>query len=602
MALVLPSSSITVLNGGLGVTTAGPTNVHLVMGPSSKGDFNKPLQFNSYTDAATYFGAGQMPRAAAYAARGGRARYVCVRLPAIAEDATISAVTKPVGKTVALSGTPTWGYDVVIKFVVGGTVGVAGATYKVSLNHGITYGAVTPLGTGTTIVVDGVTVTLTATETYSIGAEISYQTKPGSQKIGKVVTTRIGSSTSALTLSGAPIDDYELVFQVVTGGTIATAGISYRISLDGGYTYGPETALGTATSIDILDNGEPSGVTLALGAGTLDAGDVLTAMTTAPTVNVSDVQAALAKVKADHYSYRFVHVVGETTVTKAGNIASELTALEQKNIFTYGLVAARDFTDGEVGADKRPSAFYDTRLLSEFSTLATDRLSVWAGRARVLCPATGRQNRRPASWIAAARLVSRPAHHDLGRKRDGALPSDVNIYNKDGELVEVDSRVSDTLHGAKFGTLRTFDRQPGVFITRGNIMSGNASDIDRIPLRAVMDLGSEILQAVGEEQLENYVVTNPSAGVQPGQGDVPGQDAIPGAIREADARVIERELNSALENGLVAPGYVSAMRVSLDRTVDVLTSKSMAMDVELTPLGYIDSFKGRISFVNRKNA
>lgn len=117
-----------------------------------------------------------------------------------------------------------------------------------------------------------------------------------------------------------------------------------------------------------------------------------------------------------------------------------------------------------------------------------------------------------------------------------------------------------------------------------------------------MDLASEILQAVGVEQVENFAYANAVSGVQAGANDVPGQDPIPGALSEADARVIEFELNSALHGGLIAPGYISGLSVSVDRTNNVIESGELLMEVDMTPLAYFDKVKSKISFVSRKNA
>ena len=116
MALNLPNAQVTVRKGGLGVATGGPTNVHVSIGPSSKGPMKQPLAFNNPTDSAVTFGCGPMPKAAAYATRKRNARYVAIRIPAVVEAAEKSAITKPTGKTVSVTGTPTWGFDVVFVF------------------------------------------------------------------------------------------------------------------------------------------------------------------------------------------------------------------------------------------------------------------------------------------------------------------------------------------------------------------------------------------------------------------------------------------------------------------------------------------------------
>lgn len=62
--------------------------------------------------------------------------------------------------TASIAGSPTAAAEAKVLFVVGGTVGIAGITYKVSTDDGASYGPITPLGIATTIVLLGVTLTI----------------------------------------------------------------------------------------------------------------------------------------------------------------------------------------------------------------------------------------------------------------------------------------------------------------------------------------------------------------------------------------------------------------------------------------------------------
>jgi len=102
--------------------------------------------------------------------------------------------------------------------------------------------------------------------------------------------TLTGTGTSVPSAGGtAPLDAFSLSVKVVVGGTIGVAGITYQVSVDGGVTYGPVTALGTANSFVVAN----TGITVALAAGTLVAGDIITAATTAPAPTTSDLTASL---------------------------------------------------------------------------------------------------------------------------------------------------------------------------------------------------------------------------------------------------------------------------------------------------------------------
>lgn len=84
------------------------------------------------------------------------------------------------------------------------------------------------------------------------------------------VVTKNGSSTFTSTLSGTASDGADVVIAFPTGGTTGTAGAAYKVSTDGGGTFGASTPLNTATSITVR------GVSVALGsAKVITAGDTI---------------------------------------------------------------------------------------------------------------------------------------------------------------------------------------------------------------------------------------------------------------------------------------------------------------------------------------
>lgn len=721
MSIALPSASVTVQRGGFIITGNDVNNVCAYIGPSSKGALKTPYSFSTPEDASLQFGCGPLPRAAAYGGRS-RATYLCVRIPAVAEAAVVSSITKPAGKTVSVTGTPLWGYDVIFIFTTGGTIGSPGAQFKYSLNGGVTYtdpaalssdpvttasvtgttnmtglglyggggtldgttfdinvdgaGAVpvtftaptgsgdvlsaintavgasvatidgsnhlkltsaTPGAAGSIVITagspdalavlgltadtytgddggaeisltgTGLTLVLKAADVYTTDDEIRFWVKPAAQLISPVTVTRADASTSVITATGTPEDEYDLVFEVLTGGTIGTDGIVFRYSLDGGETWSANINLGTASTYVLQDGAdrvgyESTGVTLAFAAGTLDAGDKATAKTTGPVVQASDVQEALDILRASTHRWRFVQVPVDGTAAKASSMAGSIETLATNGVFTYLVTSARDrIDDAEIDATGQPSTDWAERLITEYTNVGSDRLVVSAGRARITCPITGRTNRRPASWIATARLVEKTIQVDPGRVRDGALSSDVRIFNALGGLVELDSNLRSALHQAQFLTLRRHERLTGVYITRGNAMAPAGSEYNRIAYRAVMDLASELYQAFMVSQLENYMFANPLTGPQPGQ--VQGQSApVPGAIAEPDARMLDKELTDTLSAVLVRNGYVPSLIARVSRTDPFLQTGTLTANVWLDPLAYIDTFNGTISFTSPKFA
>jgi hypothetical protein len=212
---------------------------------------------------------------------------------------------------------------------------------------------------------------------------------------------------------------------------------------------------------------------------------------------------------------------------------------------------------------------------------------------RITCPITSRSNRRSVMWATIARLLSRPVQEDPGRKATGALTSDVTLYDANNVLVEHDARFDSTLHDARFLTHRSFKDEPGIYVTRGNMMFAFV-DFSRIAQRRVMDIASAIYRVVLEDQLEEGFLVN-----QAGNPD----NALPGSVREEDCRRIDREITSALQDAIVKTGMASDIAARVSRTDTPLTNGGvLSSTVAITGLAFIDSMQGVISYVNPKLA
>ncbi|MFT3773010.1 MAG: DUF2586 family protein [Minicystis sp.] len=587
----VPAANVTETPAEVGIAPSSAPNVCVFFGCSSKGPLLQPQSFGAFKAMASAFGCGPTPKLAAYANAKTGADFVFIRLPASAVAAFTSSVTKTgTGTFVAtVSGTPTDNYEVVLIFTVGGTIGSAGISYKYSLDGGTTFTTPTTLGTATTITLasTGLTVNLTATQTVVTNDQITFYTMPGSQAILTRTVTRANSgspSTATFTVSGTPEDAYELVLQVVDGGTVATAGITVRYSLDGDNTFTPKIALGTGNSIALSDGAEPSGLQVSFGAGTLDSGDQVSCKTTGPQWQASDLTTAMANLRSSNLKFSFLCGTGATDASLAGSVGGILSGWASGTKFSWAALSTRDRGSNE------SEAIRIARLLANFASFSDTRIAEGAGYARITCPVTGRRNRRPAMWVVVPRLIANGPQIDPGKKKLGPLSSDVSIYDASNQLVEHDARINPALHDARFVTLRTFDDEAGVFVTRGNLM-GPDTDIQRIAYRRVLNIAEEVYQKAMSLQLESEFRLWSSQAKSPYK---------PGDIYEPDALRMEREFNAALVNQLVSTGYVSSVSVKLNRTPVSLGSGKYKLlcTVKLTGLAYIDQFEGTIGFTD----
>lgn len=93
------------------------------------------------------------------------------------------------------------------------------------------------------------------------------------------------------------------------------------------------------------------------------------------------------------------------------------------------------------------------------------RVDLSAGRGRVRSPFSGWLARRPAGWAASLREYQHDLHIATWRKADG--PTDFDLFDEDGNLVEWDDRVDGgAASAARFTSLRTWSNGPaGAFVT-----------------------------------------------------------------------------------------------------------------------------------------
>lgn len=223
-----PKVTITELDGALGVLPPSAGRLLAVVGGSSSGPTNTPATYARVRDLVATFGDGPgVEAAAAYIDRW--ARPVVFVRTLIADDGASSAVTHTgTGTSVATvdaGSAPLDDYDLQVLFVVGGTQGVAGATYKVSLDGGRNYNAVTALGTGTSITAGGVILnfaagTFVAGDTYAVRTTAPAAT---SSEVGAALTALAASTVQweqcliAHTIDTTIFDQIETRFSAMVG-------------------------------------------------------------------------------------------------------------------------------------------------------------------------------------------------------------------------------------------------------------------------------------------------------------------------------------------------------------------------------------------------
>ena len=554
--MTLGKASLTEKPRGASLAAVSNARAFVTLGCSSKGALNTPAATGTPKGTVDGFGCGPAVRAHCYKQAKTGAEGLFVRVKATARAASKSAVDVAswAGTSVpTLTGTPNAAYDVRVKATTGGTVGSSGIFTAISYNGG-DFSTPAALGTATTLAIGTTGLTLNfAAGTITTGAIAAFWTRPASAAILPETVTRANSgtpSTGDFSVGGSPEDDYEVIFEILTGGTSDGTNVTgeARYSLDNEVNWTSITL--SEASITLLDGADDSGLTMLLDTGTYDAGDKIAFSTTAPEFATSDAVTALAQLRASKFAWSWVHAAQALDTASAGTLGSTVASWATKNKFSFVLADARPQGLGETRSG------YISRLVAQWAGFADSRIALGAGMARITDPITGRRNRRPVSWIAGPRIVQIPPQRDLAQKEGGTLSSDVAIHDEAGILTEYDADENSALDAARFITLRTYTDEPGVYFASGSVMGG-PDDTERLADRRVLNAVAEVYQRSLLSLVKKGFDRNG-----------PGVKAplVAGDIAEHYAKAWETTIRAALKKAIVAAGMATDIQVQIVRT------------------------------------
>ncbi len=390
---------------------------------------------------------------------------------------------------------------------------------------------------------------------------------------GAVTTT--GAGTSAITAGATePVDAFAIVVDFPVAGTIGIAGIQYRYSIDGGETFSRRTALGIANTITIPD----TGATLALGAGTILAGEVAKVTTTAPALTNADLPAALEALRVTSSPFEAVYLDLEADDDTVGVVGPWLVEMNKRGRYPVVYLTARPRDiDGE-----ETEAEYKDALDALLSSVANIDVIIGADLGDLASPVRGISRAYPAGFFAAARTTSLRYGVDPAYVALGPLPG-VRITDDRGNPKYHDENLFPGLDELRATSLRTFDGEgmEGVYLTNVNLVAPGGSDYVFVQHARTLNRGCEIAHQILTKQLSRGVRKSPTVGT--------GGERY---IAETDAQDLEGLVNAQLSRELVTPGEVDDIRFSLSRTDDIRSNAGATLTgrLENVSLGYAKVF------------
>lgn len=563
MATTLPEVTMTVLDGGLGLTSASSAKTLAKVGVCSKGVPGSRYSHADVQQLQKDLGVGPLVEAQALnLSLAGGTVITCVANPSVL--GTASAVVKSgVGAgTVAVGFGPTQAIAIVITTT--GAQGVAKFTWAVG--GGTPSAPVLVPANGGPFTVPGTLCQLTFNDhagTFDAADAWTIDTKG--------VVTPGGGNAGAGTIAQAcsPVDAYSVLITIGTAGGLGVGAFQYSLDAKADPSTGALVPQTQSAQITIPGSGvyvvPGTGLVLTMAnAFTLD--NVYSFTTTGPSCTNQDLQAAIVALLGDaSKDFEGVHLVATpanaaAAATLAALADTEATAAFNAYRFCYFITEC-------------PTTESDATILAAFNQFTSVRVSVCAGDVDMLSPISSRVARRNCAWAEAVRVTSVEVGEDLANVGRGSLAGVKAIYR--------DERLTPALDAAGFTTTRTIIGAQGYFLTNGRVMAARGSDFIYMHNRRVMDLGCKITRAAELPYLNGDVRTN----------------AL-GFIDERDAQAFENRVGEQLSDALVATGQASQATVVVNRAVNILSTNTQPVSVKIRPKAYFKEIDNAIGFSN----
>lgn len=381
----------------------------------------------------------------------------------------------------------------------------------------------------------------------------------------------VGTSVVTVHTGAVPVDNHEIALLITANGTVGTAGATYKTSADGGRTWSPVAALGTANSIVLPGEG----ITLDLGTGTLKAGDLYTATATTAKWTTGELGDALDALKNTLAAWEFVLVLGDIDSSAFDAVETKVAGMNAAGKYHWWFGNVRIPTAGE------SEATYLTAMTALSAAKSTKYGTLSAGGCKLTSSINGRKYRRPFSWPTAARAASVRQHINGADINLGPLAG-VSIRDDNGNPDEHDETVNPGLDDLRYLTARTWDGYPGVYINRERTFASAGSDFQLVTYRRVMNVGLEALRNYLTIRLNQPLIVSRATGF----------------LVASEATEIQLGAEAVLRAALLSEPMASDISFKLSRTDNVLSTKTITGEARIVPLAYPEAFAVTVGFIN----
>ena len=370
-----------------------------------------------------------------------------------------------------------------------------------------------------------------------------------------------------VTVSGAPVDDYDSIVVIIAGGARGTA--TFQYSLDGGDTYSDTIA--TAATYLL-----PSGVTVNFAVGTYVADETYSWTDTAPINSTSNIGAALDALITSATDVEMVHVLG--SAASAADAATMAATLSTKVASAWA--AHKYFFIVFEGAEATVASH-----ATAFASYADKGVVGCGGFCELVNARTGEVEKKSSARVIVPRLARNPI--SIMPWRDAA-DANLDPFSDVVSLVTSDNTESEGYHdeeaspgytAARFNSLRTVTGTQGVYAAGGVTMAANTSDFQLLPYLRIVLKAARTWYQFAISQLGRRVPTKNG-----------------GTIDERFARAIERLGEARIEAALGSD--IIESRVLVSRTDVITSTQTLNAQIRVRVGGYLLTFNSEIGLAS----
>lgn len=381
-----------------------------------------------------------------------------------------------------------------------------------------------------------------------------------------VSQTGTGTAALSVTTSGAR-DAYGIRVKITrAAANLAAATAAMQLSIDGGTTYGEETAVPVG-GVFFVGN---TGVGVTFADGTFVADDVYAITCTAPVFNSANASAAVTALLESTIDHEGIFVVGPVTGTIYSALATLVADAEADGVYRWLLCEPRVQGSDSVGT-------FTAAIISDFADDASPHGAVCAGEALQLSAGIGGTHRRNVARLYAARLAAisasgrsqRLAESPM-RVRSGA------VAGLDAGALYHDLRSLTTLTGGRFCGLQSIVGRTGHYCTTRSTAAAG-SDLTDIARVRVIKAAQRALLGILTAQIGDTVPLTSSGTIQP-----------------AVAAALDAQLGAAFSREM--EGMISSSSVAVDRTNNIATTSTLLASFRMVPLGYTTAITATVGY------